>query len=741
VTTGYSDEPTGAGLQPAGPTLFITDDTGTRSLYVVEGGGDGLVGTSDDTSSQIDVGALAVDPEDPVYHVIEGVVYFLSGVDREILRVTPNDGVFGNGNDTITSFDISHLGPTDFEGLTHAPNRGTLYVAARADDQIFEITTTGTLLRTINVNIPGMAFISGLAMAPSSANASVPSLYFVDRAADAQNDGMMYEIAVPDLDDPGTGNTPPFASDDSAITSQDTPITIDVLANDFDSNGDPLSVDGTTAPANGTVAINADNTVTYTPNAGFVGNDAFTYQASDGAAVSNSATVTITVTGPNQPPTAGDDAAATNQDTSVSIDVLANDTDPLGDPLVVAAVSAPGNGTSSINGDDTITYTPNAGFFGTDSFTYDVCDNGGLCDTGAVTVTVREGQPQYYVSVDTSTSIPGIAETVRDEDIVVYDATSSTWAMFFDASDVGITSGDLDAFHIRDDGSILISYSSDGLIIPGMTGGPEGEAVDDSDLFLFTPTSTGDVTAGSFSFYFDGSDVGLVDVSEDVVGVFEFNDGSLGITTNGGFEVPGLAPGDQEDIHKFSGSFGATTSGTWSLFFDGSDVGFTASTDLNGIFLAGDLFFSTEPGYSAAGGSGDDDDVSRFTGTFGDSTSGTASMVFDAAAAGLDPVLIVDGLHVGNIDTGSENVAPVLDPIGPQSIDEQVELSFTATASDSDVPAQTLTFSLADGATGSVPAGATINPTTGVFSWTPTETQDGSYTFDVVVTDNGTPNL
>ena len=88
------------------------------------------------------------------------------------------------------------------------------------------------------------------------------------------------------------------------------------------------------------------------------------------------------------------------------------------------------------------------------------------------------------------------------------------------------------------------------------------------------------------------------------------------------------------------------------------------------------------------------------------------------------------------------NVAPVLGAIGNQTVNELALLSFTATASDADDPANTLSFSLASGTSGAVPAGASIDPGTGVFSWTPTEAQGpGTYTFDVVVTDNGVPNL
>jgi probable HAF family extracellular repeat protein len=94
------------------------------------------------------------------------------------------------------------------------------------------------------------------------------------------------------------------------------------------------------------------------------------------------------------------------------------------------------------------------------------------------------------------------------------------------------------------------------------------------------------------------------------------------------------------------------------------------------------------------------------------------------------------------ITVNEVNVAPVLAPIGNRTIDELQLLSFIATATDNDVPANSLTFSLENGVAGLVPTGASINPTTGEFTWTPTEAQGpGSYTFDVVVTDNGSPIL
>jgi hypothetical protein len=220
--------------------------------------------------------------------------------------------------------------------------------------------------------------------------------------------------------------------------------------------------------------------------------------------------------------------------------------------------------------------------------------------------------------------------------------------MYFDASDVGITRSDLNAFHIRADGSVLMSYSST-LTVPGLTGGPNGESVDENDVFLFTPTSTGDTTAGSLSFYFDGSDVGLDTSGEDIVGLHEFTDGSLGISTGSSPTVPGLSGIRDEDVIRFTGAYGSATSGAWSLYFDGSDVGFTTSgDDLDAISFHNDidLLFSTKHAYSAAGGAGDDEDISRFVGTYGDPTSGSVTLEVDLSTFGIDPAVDVDGLAV-----------------------------------------------------------------------------------------------
>ncbi|MEW8506355.1 MAG: retention module-containing protein, partial [Candidatus Thiodiazotropha sp.] len=185
-------------------------------------------------------------------------------------------------------------------------------------------------------------------------------------------------------------NDAPVATDDTVGTDEDTPVTVDVLPNDSDPDGDTLTVTAVTQGANGSVAIDpVSGNPVYTPNADFNGTDTFTYTVDDGNGGTDTATVTVTVGAVNDAPVASDDSVGTNEDTPVTVDVLSNDSDPDGDTLTVTAVTQGTNGSVAI---DPISgnpvYTPNADFNGTDTFTYTVDDGNGGTDTATVTVTV-----------------------------------------------------------------------------------------------------------------------------------------------------------------------------------------------------------------------------------------------------------------------------------------------------------------------------------------------------------------
>ena len=119
-----------------------------------------------------------------------------------------------------------------------------------------------------------------------------------------------------------------------------------MLGNDLDVEpGTTLTATLDAGPANGTVTLAANGSFTYTPAANFSGTDSFTYTASDGTAVSNVATVTITVTGVNDAPVAANDTASTPEETAVSGTVLGNDTDvDTGTTLTATLGASPANG-------------------------------------------------------------------------------------------------------------------------------------------------------------------------------------------------------------------------------------------------------------------------------------------------------------------------------------------------------------------------------------------------------------
>ncbi|MEE4376480.1 MAG: Ig-like domain-containing protein [Candidatus Competibacteraceae bacterium] len=185
------------------------------------------------------------------------------------------------------------------------------------------------------------------------------------------------------------------AVDDSATTPVQTPVTIAVLAND---TGTGLVITQVTDPAGGTVLVNADSTITYTPNPDFVGTDVFTYTITDAFGQSDTATVTVTVLAPGL--NAVDDAATTPVQTPATISVLNNDT---GTDLVISQVSDPANGTAALNDDNTITYTPAAGFAGIDTFTYTITDSFGQSDSATVTITIQA--PGLNAVDDTATTL------------------------------------------------------------------------------------------------------------------------------------------------------------------------------------------------------------------------------------------------------------------------------------------------------------------------------------------------
>ncbi|ELD2701856.1 tandem-95 repeat protein, partial [Vibrio parahaemolyticus] len=206
---------------------------------------------------------------------------------------------------------------------------------------------------------------------------------------------------------------------DKATVVEDTSTVIKVLGNDtFEGDGKVVSLDTNNGPANGTVSVNPDGSVTYTPNDNYVGKDTFTYIVTSGG-VSESTTVNVDVTPVNDAPVAKDDTATTQEDTAVTIDVLPNDTDVDGDKLSIQSASVPeAQGKVEIV-DGKLVFTPAENFNGDAEITYTVTD-GELTDAAKVTVTVNPVNDAPTIKVD---AVESITEDAVSTDTVVATLT------------------------------------------------------------------------------------------------------------------------------------------------------------------------------------------------------------------------------------------------------------------------------------------------------------------------------
>jgi VCBS repeat-containing protein len=200
-----------------------------------------------------------------------------------------------------------------------------------------------------------------------------------------------------------------------------------VLANDTDPENTALSASIIDNVDHGALTLNANGTFTYTPTLNYHGPDSFSYRASDGLLNSNVATVSITVVpGPNEPAVAVDDAYNLTEDMSLVIGVanglLANDTDAENDPLQAFTHNEPAHGSLALNLDGSFTYTPNANYFGTDSFEYFVDDGTDNSNVAIVTLTIAPVNDipaavadHYFAEPDQTTSV-NVADGVLSND-------------------------------------------------------------------------------------------------------------------------------------------------------------------------------------------------------------------------------------------------------------------------------------------------------------------------------------
>jgi hypothetical protein len=296
-----------------------------------------------------------------------------------------------------------------------------------------------------------------------------------------------------------------------------------------------------------------------------------------------------------------------------------------------------------------------------------------------------------YVSFSGNQTIGGVASA--DEDILRFDGTN--WSLFFDGSDVGVGSSDLFGFSIVDTDTILMAFSSAVTV--------NGLAVTPQDVVRFESTSLGSATAGTFSMYLDGSDVGLDTTAEKIDSVSLLSDGRVLISTTGNPAVVGVTGGRDEDVLAFTPtSLGDTTSGTWAIYFDGSDVGLaeTSGEDADALDVVnGKVYLSTADNFAVNGVAGADEDI-FYCNSFspGDLTSCSYSsaLYFDGSTW---------GLSTNDVDAIS------LFATGPIPTVTPINTSGTPTNTPTNTPTATNTSAATATSTGGPPPTATVTPT------------------------------
>lgn len=213
-------------------------------------------------------------------------------------------------------------------------------------------------------------------------------------------------------------NDAPVAMDDATQTSHRNPVTVYVLANDSDADGDALTITTVVTPANGTATISSGGTsITYTPASKITAPETFSYTISDGRGGTATAQTTVSPSGAsgNQPPVANPDLFPATAGVATPMNVLANDTDPDGDTPSLIAVTSPTaiGATVIIDGSQVVYTAPSAAASGKDSFQYSVTDGCGGSATAAVNVDLTAANQPPLLGPDLALAVGAVPTTIN----------------------------------------------------------------------------------------------------------------------------------------------------------------------------------------------------------------------------------------------------------------------------------------------------------------------------------------
>jgi len=408
ITAGSME--TGKDVSDARPTpgrITLTTSEGgdikVENLTIKSGWG--LAEINVDAAGDLTVnGDVTVGRDSPIQNVPGGhdaeAAILLRAGDNVVLNGDVRAASQGIGDvfDNVTKSHIGIFSGTNEFGYGNMTINGDLVAVAKA-------SSNGTSEATIEVGAWG-SLTWGPDAAPPVADADRVSVTSEDYKSieDTSNSGDVAKIIINEQ-----GNVPLLKGfPDFAEAHMGVIINGDVVANDYDPDGDTITATLVTDVAHGTLTLNSNGTYSYKPDAGYVGSDSFTYMASDGVGTSGPVVVTITLT--NTLPILVPDVATTLVGTAAIINVLANDSDPDGDLLTAALVSGPTHGGVVLNADGTFTYYPDDNFAGQDTFTYSATDGqtGAVLGQTTVTITVGSGGPPPVPTLGTPPA-PGLA--------------------------------------------------------------------------------------------------------------------------------------------------------------------------------------------------------------------------------------------------------------------------------------------------------------------------------------------
>jgi large repetitive protein len=535
-------------------------------------------------------------------------------------------------------------------------------------------------------------------------------------------------------------NDAPVAANDKATTSEDTPVTVAVLANDGDADGDALSVTSASA-AHGTVVVNANGTLTYTPNANYNGSDTITYSISDGKGGTSSATVAVTVNGGNDAPVAVGDTAATDEDTSVTVAVLGNDSDADGDKLTVTGASAL-HGTVAVNGDGTLTYTPNANYNGGDTITYGISDGKGGTASATVAVTVNSVNDNPVAAGDGASTAEDTAVTINvlgnDSDadgdqLAVTGASASHGTVTVNGDgtltytpDANYTGGDTIAYSISDGKG----GTATGTVAVGVGAENDGPVAQDDAATTSEDTAVTIAVLANDSDA-DGDSLSVTSASAGHGSVTINGDGTLTYTPDANYH------GGDTITYSISDGKGGASSATVAVTVNAVNDGPTAGNDSTVTDE------DTDVTVAVLGNDGDiDGDLLSVTaasaahGTVTVNDDGTLTYKGDSDFNGADTITYtIDDGHGGTavatvaVTVNAVNDAPVAAD-DAATIDEDSAVSIEVLANDGDVDGGTPFVTEASAAHGTV----SVNED-GTLFYTPDENYNGSDSITYTISD------